>query len=537
MMALLSLSFISFTSCTSDETLDNDSGYTPNTDSEEEEDDTLFDSIATYDYPDVIVDGTNNLGYIKRSEFFEVEVSNTTDSYDVYVMADRNCYQMSDPTSSNSVMTNHNHYANFSFSGSVTVTVRRIDNGSVADGVVYPKQKGYDYSIDGDELKINLTERAYIYVEFPDLEHEEPLFIFADPKETDVPLKTASNVELIDNSMSMYDIKSLINSTEKEIIYFSEGVYDIPSITSIDYAGYQLPLLSNKKYYIPGGTVIVGSFYGDDCANSKMYGRGVVTASGKERLSSDTSIPYNLYMQSGGDGNELDGILFCNPAHFAVLSRNDLVARNCKMTGWWHQTDGWGAGDNAVLEDCFFKSNDDIMKVYNDNQQVSNIVIYKQMNGAGIQFGWGSSGSASNSTVDGLYVVNDDIKTTGTPISNTAIINLRTNAGSTINGVTIKNVYVENDYQRFIGIDNVGGNFIDFTLDNIQIEGSMHNSHNYFVLRNGKGTYDNIVIKDLVINGTKVTSDDYSEWNLIQGYSDDDKGMTEYTNVVNIDYQ
>ncbi len=513
-LILIAMLSLSLTACTTADEEITDSGYSPSTDNGDDTTSSYGASIEVYDFPEVIVDNENDMGYLKRSEYYTVEVSNTTDTKEVYVIADRNQFQSYIPTTTaNALMTNHNNTAGFSFSGDITIKVKRLDGGSLDGAEVYPKQKGYNYSIESDHLAITLSEWAYIYVKFPDMD-KEPLFIFADPKETDVPLTTASNVELITSDMSIYDIKSVINSTEKSIIYFSPGVYNFaPTITDNTYPGYQIPLLSDKSYYIAGGAVIIGSFYGDSCANSKMYGRGIISACGKYRCADD--IPYTLYMQSGGSGNTLEGIHFNCPAMYAVLSRNDLKTSYCKMFGWWYQTDGWGSEDNGSLENCFIKANDDFVKVYRSNQTIKNIVFYKQINGAAIQLGWNAYGSAQNSEIDGLYIVGDDKKTPGTT-SNTAVINLVNNAGSSINNVSIKNVYVECDYQRLLGLNLNEGSMSNLSLENIVVNGTNNSGNNYISLYNGtSGSYSGFSIKDLVINDEKITSDE--AWNLTQG--------------------
>ncbi len=528
-----------FTSCTSDEGITDDSGYTPNTD-DDDDDDTTITPVATIqsydDYPEVILE-SDDLGYLKRSEYFTVEVSNDTETKDIYVIADRNAYQMSEGTSGNNAyMTYHNHTADFSFSGDITIKVKRIDGGSLEDVAIYPKIKNYNYTVESDHVEITLSEWAYVYVEFPDL-IKEPLFIFADPLETDIPSPTANNVELLTSDMSAGTVTEVLNSTTKDIIYFSPGVYNFaPTITDSSYPGYQLPLLSDKSYYIPRGAVIVGSFRSTSCSNNKMYGRGMITCSTKERLANSESIPYTQVYQEGGSGCTLEGIYFNNAAHFAVLSRNDLVMRNCKMTGWWHQSDGWGGGDNSVVEDCFFKSMDDNMKVYSDNISISNVILYKQINGAGIQYGWGGGG-AKNFTLDGLYVIGDDNKNPGTT-SNTAVVNLVSNSGNTISNHSYKNVYVECDYQRFLGIALEDGGFTDITFENIVIDGTSKGGTNYLANKYGyTGPFSNISFKDLVINGEKITSNDAADWNLLIGELDSSSSSITSKDLVEIVYE
>ncbi len=524
---------LTFVSCTSDEGASDD--FYTGSGEELDGNYTVAESLEVYDYPDVIVED-NGLGYLKRSEFFSVEVSNSTDTKEVYVMADRNQYQSTTTTAQTKMMTNHNHTANFSFSGEVTIKVKRLDGGSLEGVEVFPKVKDYQYTVESDHVAITLDEWAYIFVEFPDLESEEPLFIFADPKETSVPNTSASTVEVITNDMSIYEIKALLESSEKSTFYFSPGVYDFaPTITDSSYPGYQIPLVSSKSYYIAGGAVIIGSFYSTSCSNHKMYGRGVVTTSGKERIEDSAGIPYTLYYQEGGDGCTLEGIHFCAPSHFAVLSRNNLYTTNCKMMGWWHQTDGWGGGDYAVVENCFMKADDDFVKLYNYKQEVRNIVMYKQINGAAIQFGWGSGGSAQDGIVDGIYIVGEDKRSPG-GVNNSAIINLVDNGGSTISNISISNVYVDDDYQRLFGLNNNGGNITGLTLDNIQVTGENLGGSNYLAYSTGTtGTYSNVTIRNMVINGEAITADD--QWLLTQGKANAAANTVAAEHLVDILYE
>ena len=457
---------------------------------------------AVYSYPDVIVDSPE--GALKRSGFYTVELRQNENNSEVYVMQDANTFVLENPgNAQGKLMTRNNHTANFSFSGSLQVVIKRKDGKSMQGSVVYPKQKGYDYFVEGKSLVINLSSWAYLYVEVPDLQ-KEPLFVFADPWETDVPDKSAS--EVLNPGMDIKALKSAIENTDKEVVYFEEGVYDFGPEIGKDYQGFQIPLRSDKKYYLPGGAVVIGSFYSKGgVSGHKLYGRGVVTACGKGRLGSDKAIPYNLYFAGAGKKNVVEGIHFNNPAHFCVLSRGELKTQYVKMFGWHHQTDGWGAGDDSVLKDCFIKVNDDFIKIYRDNMAVKNVILYKQINGAGIQLGWGSYGAASHCTVEDLYVVKDDEKTPGVT-SNTAVINLVNNEGSLIENIHFKNIYLENRVQRLLGLSGRGGELNDLFFENVYVQKGTYSNENYIATRD-KTRFSNLRFKNLYYGKKKITTE------------------------------
>ena len=486
--------------------------------------------VLTYSYPDVIVADAGQ-GFLRKSNRYEITVCGE-DGVDkpVYVMEDRNSYNQKEGKGVG--MGKFNHIAQFSFDGQVKVKIKRKDGKSLNNVVLYPKKKGYTYTVESDHISITLDQWAYIYVEFPDLNMhvagkciKEPLFLFADPLLENVPKKDKW-AEVITPEMTAAEVKEKILSTPKKTIYFSEGVYDFneASVLGNNYSGYQLPLVSNKDYYIPGGAVIVGSFNsisGQKTDNVRFFGHGIVTAAGKDRLGDAVSIPYNLYNAGGGTGCVLEGIHFVAPSHFSVLSRGDLYTKFTKMFGWWHQTDGWGGDEYAVLENSFVKANDDNIKVYRDFQKIKNNIVYKQINGAAIQLGWGEFGATKNSVVEDLYIIKDDIKTPSWP-SNTAVINLVTNgnedtqSGSTISDNLFKNIYIESDVQRLFGLNCVGGSINNITVENMILDGENMSGENYIVSQ-FDGKYNNIKFKNLVINGTKITSDKGNpNWNMLQ---------------------
>lgn len=400
-------------------------------------------SYQNYDYPEIILD--TDQGSLKRSDIYKIEITQQNRKEDVYVLEDLNTLLLDNPDNSQvRLMSKSNHTANFSFSGNIQVIISRKDGKSMMGSMVYPQQKQYSSFIQGNSLVVNLSLWAYLYIEVPDFP-KDPLFVFADPLEEDIPEKSVS--EVLNPSMNIEEIKRRIERTDKEVIYFEKGIYHFGEEKGLDYKGFQIPFLSNKKYYLPGGTVLVGSFFNSEkVSNSKLYGRGIVTACGKGRLPGFQAIPYNLYNVGSGENNLIEGIHFNNPAHFCVLSRGQLETRFVKLFGWYHQTDGWGAGENSVLKNSFIKVNDDFIKVYKDNIRVKNVIIYKQINGGGIQLGWGAYGAATNCSIEELYVVKEDEKYPS-DISNTALISLVNNGGSTISNIYFKNIYVENRIQ------------------------------------------------------------------------------------------
>ncbi|MEM9983819.1 MAG: hypothetical protein AAF804_01870 [Bacteroidota bacterium] len=462
--------------------------------------------VWVYDYPDTLV-YTQDLGRNFRSEVFAVTVKQDGQDYPSYVLADYNTFV----GGSRQKMTNWNHSTTFSFDGTVVIEVRKKDGSSMSGAEVYPLHHQIPFVLadGGQVLQITLTQPRQLYVALPNMFHH-PLFIFADPPEINLPDPSASNVLTITPGMTAAAVKNAIQTTSASIIYFAPGLHQFGPLTDKTYPGYQLPVLSDKTYYLPGGACVIGSFLGQGASNVEIRGRGIISGCGKERLANAESIPFNLIQLNGQGSNQLvEGITMTNPPHFCILSRGQMLTRNVKLFGWWHQTDGWGGENGSQIFDSFMKVNDDYVKLYRANQRVSNLVFYKQINGAAIQLGWNPYGQASNGYVSDIYVVADADKAPG-GASNTAIINLKNNGGSTIQNLTFENLYLEASVQRTLGIETDGGSVSNLLIRNVYLSGQ-NRSFNY-LYGHGGGNISGITLQNIQINGQCMEND--TDFNL-----------------------
>ena len=458
-------------------------------------------TVWVYDYPDTLA-YSQNLGRNLRSSVFSVKVKQAGQEFDSYVLADYNTFA----DGQRNKMTDWNHSTTFSFDGTVVIEIRKKDGSSLSGSEVFPRQLSVPFALtdNGNALEITLDQPRMLYVEVPGM-FDHPLFIFADPAEVNVPDPNGSGVELITPGMSAAAVRSAIQNTSASVIYFAEGVHQYGEQTGNDYPGYQLPLLSNKTYYLPGGAYVVGSFRGDKASNVSVRGRGIISGCGKERLANAASIPFNLIMLDGAaSGQVIEGITMTNPPHFCILSRGQSNTERVKLFGWWHQTDGWGSESGSKIMDSFMKVNDDYVKLYRANQTVTNIVMYKQINGAAIQLGWNQYGQASNGLVKDIYVVADADKAPA-GAGNTAVINLRNNDGSAITNLVMENIYLEADVQRTLGIETTGGSVTNVIIRNVFLTGQ-NRSFNY-LYGNGGGTISGITLENIQINGECVEND------------------------------
>lgn len=204
---------------------------------------------------------------------------------------------------------------------------------------------------------------------------------------------------------------SNVHEVTAEVIYFRPGTYHMGG-------DYHADLHPNVRWvYLAPGAYVKGSFQ-FHASSAARPGRTLLGVTGFGVLSgeqyvyeADRADGYRsrarnardchgtcvklLEFESGPafDLMTIHGITLANaPYHsFVIYGESTIVAdvsHGKQLGGWYWQTDGIEMYDNGTMSNMFFHLNDDVIKLYGSNTQVSNIVVWKLSNGPVIQWGW-----------------------------------------------------------------------------------------------------------------------------------------------------
>lgn len=214
-------------------------------------------------------------------------------------------------------------FSTFSF-GEGTITVRISSTKDLSHAVIRPESKNVQHSMDNGDLVLQLSEPMNISIE-PDGKNN-PLFLFANPLEVDVPAEGDPNV-----------------------IYFGPGIHQMNE----RWVG------NDQLIYIAGGAIVKGNFMirGN---NVKIKGRGMICQNDWGHYG--TGYPINF------DGNKanlsIEGIVIRGSCTWTIgLFNGDQASiNNVKICGGRVQNDD-GIDivnfSNVNIEDCFIRTDDD----------------------------------------------------------------------------------------------------------------------------------------------------------------------------------
>lgn len=345
-------------------------------------------------------------------------------------------------------LTDSNHWTCFSFGGNpVTVEIAKL-SGSISECKVFPKRYNLSATYSGGKAYITIPNpNKKIYLEI-DGNIEQPLFIFADKLETNVPSPSDPNV-----------------------VYFAAGIHDL----GLNYT----PPSNISAIYIAGGAYVTGNIYTNNRDNLTVRGRGILSGEGTQfRINGGVSA--HIFFDGGNSDNcKVEGITIMKPIHYHLLSRGQFDVDNVKCFSMNNTTDGWGAGygsgNPSSCINSFFKVNDDVWKLYGDNFVIQDNVVYQQTNGHVFQFGWGGQES-QNSQIDRIDIVrSSETESTypageGHPIIGWA----NANTGKIQTGHIFNDIVVENGISRVFDIDN--GGTVNIQMNNFTINNTVKQS-------------------------------------------------------------
>ncbi len=397
------------------------------------------------------------------------------------------------------------NWAHFSFSGSVVVEVKVIDQHKVpVTGTisVVPSRHGIAAEVDGNTVRFTLTKHGQFSVEIGQHGYRNGLVIFADPPETDAPGDSPAGYAMMEGATA-----SVLNRipTASTGIYFRKGVHDI--------GVYRVPA-HIKDIYFEEGSWVYGALIMDGRPNVKIFGRGVLSSG---RLDYRESHGIEAINQS--NNIHLEGIVVADPKYFAVrlIGQNNTVKWTKVIGGWVYNCDGIAAFAGSTVSNCFIWANDDAIKVYRDNITWTDCVVWQLNNGGVIQMAWGGS-NATNVRISRVDVLRAEWNKPG---FNRALLNCVGNryqepgkSGQQRDWL-IEDVVTETPIPIVFNItpDAFSPNHIHgLTLKNWNVKMAMGTEYRNEIIGNDPNRhFDGFVFEDFVFNGVKLDEGNWLE--------------------------
>lgn len=227
-------------------------------------------------------------------------------------------------------------YVYFDFDEDGYQVIEVVTNYDFTSVEIQPSRHNITPVFGGHTIRFEITEPGQYFVKTNGDNtngntSDNNLYIFANPKETDIPDKNDPNV-----------------------VWFEPKVYD--------HKEYQLE--SNKTYYFEGGSFVYGRLYGYGLKNVKICGRGTLCA---EFLTDMGDPGRGICLKNGCDNITIDGInvMHSKVWQVAVYQSTNIHINNVHTISHGQSSDGCditGCKD-VVVENSFFRGHDDILAV------------------------------------------------------------------------------------------------------------------------------------------------------------------------------
>jgi hypothetical protein len=335
---------------------------------------------------------------------------------------------------------------------------------------LYPGRYQIPVTVENGKARLSLyAPNRYLYLVINE-DRENPLFLFVDPLEENPP-----------------------QENDEGVLYFGPGIHDL---------GMNFPFPEDKDtIYLALGSYVTGSILAENRSDISVRGRGILSGTG---YGLDSEVNAAVHFKGSGTNQWIEGITSLRPLKFHVISRGTLHTQNIKCLSYNNTTDGVVAGTDSVTEHSFFKVNDDVIKLYYDNQTVRDLVVYHQTNSPVFEFGWAGQ-SSQNSLVERIDIVQDD--TVGSPADGQAILGWahNNNAGGEQKGHVFDDIRAENGKKSLmhLNIDNALG-FVDITCRNWNIASTEDSSDLYAVAPGSiKIAFENVLVNQQPLDATE----------------------------------
>ncbi len=420
--------------------------------------------------------------------------------------------------------------------GAVSIVVAA--NYPVKNAEILPSRAGISANLSGGNvISFKITKAGQYFVKTNGDNtngntSDANLYIFANPKEVDVPSKDDPNVT-----------------------WFKPGVY-----AQKDYV-----LRSGATYYLEGGAFVYGRFYGNNVSNVTIKGRGVLCG---ENLTDMYDLGRTVCIGQNSKHITLEGINIMHPKVWTVAfyESSDIHIDNIHTISHGQSSDGCDivGCQNVLVENSFFRGHDDMLAVKARDMQnnmstpkdcedvtFKNCVIWSDSSNP-MTIGYETTQSVRNITYESIDVLSMSMPPVWQLEAVMAIEPhpYNGNIGGEVDGVTYKDIRVDlqvpqNSLFRF-AVDG-GGAIKNVTVQDVWVNyggtlgGLIYgtsqsgvNNVKFINVRNNVGQYlskdkvtsnefvSDVIVSPTVDGGTQKDeswdiSTDYSGWTTSQG--------------------
>jgi len=396
-------------------------------------------------------------------------------------------------------------YFDFEKVGRITIEVSTTYDLQTVE--IQPSRHGIVPEFSGRTIKFDIVEPGQYFVKTNGDNtngntSDYNLYIFANPKETDIPDRNDPNV-----------------------VWFSPTVYP--------HKAYQLE--SGKTYYLEGGSFVYGRFYGSGLKDVKICGRGTLCG---EFLTDMGDPGRTICFNLGCDDISLEGIniMHAKVWQVAFYQCTNIHIDNVHCISHGQSSDGCDITgcQHVLVENSFFRGHDDILAVKSKNWtgdpmdcvdvKFRNCVIWSDSSNP-MTIGYETSQNVKDIT----YETIDVLSMSQPPVWQLeAVMAIEPHAGATvgnIDNVTYKDIRVDlavpqNSLFR-LSVD-AGGSISNITFDDIYVNyggtlgGLLYGSGDYKV---SNITFNNVRNSDgAQLSADKITRNDKVENVIINPY-------------------
>lgn len=374
--------------------------------------------------------------------------------------------------------------AYFSFEGKAEVVVKFAS--PVYNFDIRPKRRNIEGVHYRNQIRFAIDKPEHLSVEI-NKNLKRPLFIFANPLETEIP-----------------------NKTDKNVIFFEAG--------KIHYPG-EVMIKSNQTVYIEGGAIVRGHLITDKAQNIRIAGRGILDNS-----------PYNKGQHRPIEINQcenvrIEGIILTESRHWSCASHasRNVTYDNLKIVSSNDWDDGIDivGSQHVIVNNCFIQTKDDCIAIKAgvnyftkfssssnvDDVVVENSVLWNGVWGNGIEIGFETRAD----TIKNIIFRNCDLIHVEGPEGTFTIHN---GDRAVVKNILYEDIRVEDSRGWLIDFkilnsryskDKERGKIEDVRFRNITVEGDIFP---YSQLLGFDETYciKGVVIENFVIHGTKINS-------------------------------